>query len=81
MAEFDYVMMLVSIIIGLALTHILSNLAQAIPAMAKKEQALRPHPAFAFWCGYVFTYLISFWWFEYEWSTLNVVWDFKLYLS
>ena len=80
MGSFEYVMVLVSIIIGLALTHVLSALGAAVHRLRGHGDTIRLEPVYLLWVGFVLTWLISFWWFEFRFQALVVEWTFGLYL-
>ncbi|MGW8282088.1 MAG: hypothetical protein ACWGON_02205 [Gemmatimonadota bacterium] len=80
MSSFEYVMVLVSIVIGLAITHILTALASAIHRLQGHGEPLRLDPVYLLWIGYVLTWLVSFWWWEFKFQELADEWSFGLYL-
>jgi hypothetical protein len=80
MGTFEYAMVLVSIIIGLALTHILSALGAAVHRLRGHGDPIRLEPVYLLWVGYVLIWLISFWWFEFRFQSLKVEWTYGLYL-
>jgi hypothetical protein len=80
MGTFEYVMVLVSIIIGLALTHILSALGAAVHRLRGHGGAIRLEPVYLVWVGFVLIWLVSFWWWEFRFQALEVVWTYGLYL-
>jgi hypothetical protein len=63
-------MVLVSIIVGLGLTHILSGLGAAIPRLLGHGPPIRIEVVYLSWVGVLFTWMASFWWFEYRWNLL-----------
>jgi hypothetical protein len=73
-------MVLVSIVIGLAITHILTALAAAIHRLQGHGEPLRLDPVYLLWIGYVLTWLVSFWWWEFKFQELADEWSFGLYL-
>jgi hypothetical protein len=80
MGTFEYAMVLVSIIIGLALTHILSALGAAVHRLRGHGDPIRLEAVYLFWVGYVLIWLVSFWWFEFRFQALDVGWTYGLYL-
>lgn len=80
MDKFEYVMVLISIIIGLGIAHVLMGVGGIIDRRSSKRQPLRlgiPHGA---WLAFTFTWLVQFWWWEYRFSELDPVWTIDLYL-
>ena len=75
MTTFEYVAVLVSIIVGLSLTHLLSGASQLI-GPPRRAKVYWVHLA---WSAYAFIYLISFWWWEFQLSTIEI-WTIQLYL-
>jgi hypothetical protein len=77
---FEYVMVLVSIVIGLAITHILSAAGATIHRLRGHGMSIRLDPVFLLWAGWVLTMLVSFWWWEFRLQETQVDWTFGLYL-
>lgn len=80
MGIFEYVMVLVSIVIGLAITHILSATGATIHRLRGHGDPIRLEPVFLLWVGYVLTMLVSFWWWEFRFQEVRDEWTFGLYL-
>jgi len=80
METFEYVMVLVSIIIGLALTHILTALGGAIHRLRGHGPPIRLEATYLLWVGFVLVWLVSFWWWEFRFQELEIAWTFGLYL-
>ena len=80
MDQFEYVMVLVSIIIGLGITHILVGVGGIIDRLSRKDDRLEPSLAHTSWLGFCFAWLVMFWWWEYRFSTRVEDWTFGLYL-
>lgn len=80
MSPFEYVMVLVSIVIGLAITHILTALAGAVHRIRGHGQPIRLDPVYLLWTGYVMLWLVSFWWWEFKLQEMELEWSFGLYL-
>ena len=75
MEIFSYVMVLASVIAGLAITQLLLGLA----AMVQHPQRHKPYWVHLVWVLYAFEYVILWWWYEYDFvRTAN--WTFALYL-
>ena len=80
MDQFEYVMVLVSIIVGLGIAHILLGIGGIIDRLSRKEDRLELSLAHASWLGFCFAWLVMFWWWEYRFSTRVSDWTMGLYL-
>jgi hypothetical protein len=80
MESFEYVMALVSVIVGLGLTHLLSALGAGVHRVRGHGASLRLETTYLLWIGFVLIWLVQFWWFEFKFQQLPMVWSFGLYL-
>jgi hypothetical protein len=80
MKSFDYVMALVAVVVGLAITHVLSAFGAAIHRMRGHGPPIRLEPVYLLWVGFVLIWVVSFWWWEFKLRDLEVTWSFGLYL-
>ncbi|MHC5118463.1 MAG: hypothetical protein ACYSOH_00385 [Planctomycetota bacterium] len=80
MDQFEYVMVLVSIIVGLGIAHILLGIGGIIDRLSHKENPLELSLAHASWLGFCFSWLVMFWWWEYRFSSRVSDWTMGLYL-
>lgn len=80
MKPFDYVMALVSIVVGLAITHVLAALGAAVHRLRGIGPPIRLEPVFLLWMAFVLFYVVSFWWWEFQFNQLPVRWTYGLYL-
>ena len=80
MDQFEYVMVLVSIIVGLGIAHILLGIGGIIDRLSRKDDRLELSLAHAAWLGFCFAWLVMFWWWEYRFSTRVADWTMGLYL-
>lgn len=80
MSAFSYVMVLVSIVIGLAIGHVLTAMASAIHRLRGHGEPIRLESVYLIWVGYVVLWLVSFWWWEFKFQDLDIEWSFGLYL-
>ena len=80
MESFEYVMVLVSIVIGLAVTHLLSALAAGVHRLRGHGTPLRLEAVYLLWVGFLLTWLVSFWWWEFKFQEIGTEWSFGLYL-
>ena len=79
MTPFEYVMALISIIVGLGLTHVLGALGTAVHRF-RHGPPLRLDAVYLLWVGFVLVWLVSFWWWEFKFQALGIKWTFGLYL-
>ena len=80
MDYFEYVMVLISIIVGLGLTHVLGALGAAIHRLRGHGAPIRLDATYLLWVGTVLTWLVSFWWFEFKFQEITDEWTLDLYL-
>lgn len=80
MEAFEYVMVLVSIIIGLAIAHVLAAVGSAVHRIRGHGPPVRLGPTYLLWVGFTFIWLVSFWWWEFKFQDLGLQWSFGLYL-
>jgi hypothetical protein len=72
-SQFEYVAVLVSIIVGLALTQILRGVGR----MATTKDGPRTYWVHLVWTLYFFLYITFFWWWEFQLDSLE--WNLALY--
>jgi len=80
MDQFEYVMVLVSIIIGLGITHVLFGLSGIVDRLSRRTVRLELSIAHATWLGFCFAWMIMFWWWEYRFVSRVSDWTVGLYL-
>jgi len=80
MSAFEYAMVLISIIVGLGITHILSSLGNAIQRLRGHGPPIRLEITYLAWVAFVFTWLVTFWWFEFKWRDLAPEFGIGLFL-
>ena len=80
MGAFEYVMVLVSIVIGLAVTHLLNALAAGVHRLRGHGPPVRLEAVYLLWIFYLLTWLVSFWWWEFKFQEIESEWTFALYL-
>jgi len=78
--HFSYVMALVSIVVGLALTHVLGALGSAVHRLRGHGAPIRLEAVYLCWIGYILIWLVSFWWWEFKLHEMQVEWSYPLYL-
>src|SRR5262245_9464402 len=64
--QFQHVMVLASIIIGLGITNVLLGLSAAIDRVTESSRPLRLSWASVFWLADVFLWMVLFWWWEFR---------------
>ena len=79
MSPFEYAMVLISIIVGLGITHILSSLASAVHPLRGDGPPVQLEVTYLSWVGFVFVWLVTFWWFEFKWNELALEFGFGLF--
>ena len=75
MDMFEYVMVLVSIIVGLALSHLLQGLVE----VAQRPQRMKIASIHLVWVIYMITTVVFWWWWQFKLQLL-AVWTFQAYL-
>jgi hypothetical protein len=75
MTSFEYVSVLISIIIGLGIAHILMGWGQ----MLSGHRRYRTDWVHALWMANILLYMIFFWWFTFKWVN-KPDWSFALFL-
>jgi len=73
-------MVLVSIIIALAIAHLLTAIAAAVHRIRGQGEPIELEAVYILWIGFVLEWLISFWWWEFKFQELVDEWSFGLYL-
>ena len=76
--QFQHVMVLISIIIGLGITNLLLGLSGAIERFTESTRPLRISWATVFWLAYLFFLMVLFWWWEFRLLELLKQWSLKL---
>ncbi|HSM08222.1 MAG TPA: hypothetical protein VLA33_04310 [Gemmatimonadota bacterium] len=72
MNHFEYVMVLVSIIIGLGIAHILLGLGGIVDRLTGRGERFLLSVAHAAWLAHTFLWLVLFWWWQFR---LEVIWE------
>jgi hypothetical protein len=78
--QFDYVMALVSIILGLGITHVLSAFGSAVHRLRGHGRPIHLEATYLLWVAYVLIWMVGFWWWEFKFKVLGTQWTFGLYL-
>jgi len=80
MTSFEYVMVLVSIVIALAIAHLLTAVGECVRRVRGKGDPIKLDAVFLLWVGFVLIWLISFWWWEFKFQEVVTEWSYGLYL-
>lgn len=80
MNPFEYTMVLISIIVGLGVTHILVSLSNAVHRLRHHGPPIRLEVTYLTWVGFIFTWLLNFWWWEFKWNDLTPESGFGLFM-
>lgn len=80
MNQFEYVMALVSVVVGLGLTHILSGVGAAIHRLRGHGSPIKLDPVYLIWVLSTLFLLVSFWWWEFKLQDTELAWTFPVYL-
>lgn len=80
MDQFEYIMVLISIIVGLGIAHILIGVGGIIDRRANAQKPLELSVAHAAWLSTIFGWLVLFWWWEFRFSSRVTEWTIGLYL-
>ena len=75
MTSFEYISTLLSIIIGLGITHLLVGISRLI----NNPKGVRIYWVHLVWTFSIFTYMVFFWWWEYKLNSISD-WTFQIYL-
>jgi hypothetical protein len=78
--QFEYVMVLVSIIIGLGITHVLFGVSGLVDRVSRRNAGLELSIAHAAWLGFCLVWMVMFWWWEYRFASRVSEWTIGLYL-
>lgn len=80
MDQFEYVMVLISIVVGLGIAHILTGIGGIVDRIADEQNPLELSIAHAAWLGAIFGWMVLFWWWEFRFSSRVTEWTIGLYL-
>lgn len=81
MEPFEYVMALVSVVVGLGITHILVAMGDVVHRVRGHGPPIKLDPVYFLWVGFILIWLISIWWAEYKLQEIGFVWTFGGYLQ
>jgi len=75
LTQFDYIVVLVSVIVGLGVVHLLAGAARFLTGRGE----WKPYWVHLLWTWNVFHFLVFFWWFVYRWNAIPQ-WSLLLFL-
>ena len=75
MTIFEYLLVLISIIVGLGIAHILSGIGRIVSHPGRRKI----YWVHLLWVGWAFLWLVFFWWFEFA-RSMTKVWTPTTYL-
>jgi hypothetical protein len=78
--RFEYVMVLISIIVGLGIAHVLLGVGGLIDRRSGSKPDIKLSLTHGAWLAFTFAWLVQFWWWEFRFSELDPVWTLDLYL-
>ena len=78
--QFQHVMVLVSIIIGLAITHLLSGVVDGVDRADDDDEPEIFSLIGLLWAGTAFLWMVNFWWFQYRLLGMEGPWTVWRYL-
>jgi hypothetical protein len=74
MTTFEYFSVLISVIVGLGITHLLSGVTRVI----SHPDRFKLYWIHLVWTGWIFLFLVFFWWTTFRFSPVEE-WSYKLY--
>jgi len=80
MDQFEHVMVLISVIIGIGIAQILLGLGRIVDRSAGGTERLGLSVAYFVWLAHIFMWMVTFWWWQFRVSGLDLVWTLELYL-
>jgi hypothetical protein len=78
--QFQHVMVLASIIIGLGITQLLGGIGAAIERISGQGSALKIRWTFSLWALFMFVWLVAFWWWQFRLLEMVTTWTLGRYL-
>lgn len=76
---FDYIMIPPAIVLGLAITHLLSGIGRVIHRLAGHGKRISIDWVHLTWIIHVFLWIVFLWWYSYNWSGTEQ-WRFLIFL-
>jgi len=79
MSLFEYVMIPPAIVLGLALTHVLSGAGRIVHRLAGHGSPIRLDWIHLTWVAHIFSWIVFFWWYSYAW-TVRFEWSLLVFM-
>lgn len=79
MSLFEYVMIPPAIVLGLALTHVLTGAGRIVHRLTGHGQPIRLDWIHLVWVAHILSWIVFFWWNSYAWTT-RFEWDLLLFM-
>lgn len=79
MSLFEYVMIPPAIVLGLAMTHLLSGAGRVVHRLAGHGSPVTLDWIHLLWVAHIFGWMVLFWWFSFAWQTSSE-WSFAVFL-
>ena len=76
---FDYIMIPPAIVIGLALTHVLTAAGRIVHRRSGYGDAIRLDWVHLIWVVHILIWIVFWWWYSYAWTSRSE-WDFLIFL-
>lgn len=73
-------MVLVSIVVALAIAHLLTALAAGVHRFRGHGEPIKLDAVLLLWIGFVLIWLVSFWWWEFKFQEVLIEWSYGMYL-
>jgi len=78
MSIFEYVLIPPAIVLGLAMTHLLTGAGRTVHRLAGHGAPIRVDWIHLAWVTHLFAWMVFFWWYTYAWSTAQE-WSFLVF--
>lgn len=79
MSLFEYVMIPPAIVLGLAMTHVLTGIGRIVYRLAGHGPPIRVDWVHLAWVAHIFAWIVFFWWYSYAWTT-EFQWSLLLFI-
>lgn len=79
MDQFEYIMVLVSIIVGLGVAHLLLGVGGVINRLADRRRPIKLSVAYLAWLAMLFVWMVLFWWWQFRFGEFVTHWTVGLY--
>jgi hypothetical protein len=76
---FEFVMIPPAIVLGLAMTHVLSGAGRVMHRLAGHGAPVSVDTVHLLWVTHVFLWMVFFWWYSYAWTT-EFTWSLIIFI-